>query len=218
MTEQKLGNIKNFAGAIFSLDQRKASILGIGDKQPKVWFTAKAWCLVIPEGLTDTEAMQLQGAINTGTLVPGKVYIPAKQKDDNTIPKYLALLRRTLTPPNKAPFIDLVHKKSEGNYSAKEILSACIADEQKVRNRADWITFLKAGLSAYEGPDYVVEDREDDPEAYVVTIDPTTKVIQSDSRPADKRKGKGKGKDISEIETPLTAAQKNKAIDDFLGA
>jgi len=216
----KLGIINNFAGEVLSLNQKKAPYLGIGmneeTRQHKVVWNVKGWCKQVPTGLTYEEAQQIQKCISEGVLVTGRHYLPAKVKDPATIKKYLDTIRQPLMPVAKKPFQELVRKKQEGNYSAKEIIVACIQEEEKLRRRADWLRFLGDGLKACTGPELIVEDYHDDPEAYQVVINTETNQIVADSRPVEARKPKGKK--VVVVETnQATQEERAKALDNYLG-
>lgn len=218
MTE-KLGTINNYAGVVISLDQRMMPYFGVGQLQPgefKVWLSAKRWSVQIPEGLTNEEALQVQKALASGVIREGREYIPPARKDPKTLQHYLNLLKTSygVTAQSKAPFIALVQKKSEGNHTAIEILNACLKEEESTRHREVWIAFLKDGIKHCDGPLSLVEDYENDPEAYTVTIDPASMVIVEDSRSKTDTKPKAKPKDPTVITDPVA---KEKAIKKFLG-
>ncbi len=176
--QQKFGIINNFAGAVISLNQKKSRYLGIGaikgqHGQFKVWLTPQKWCVKLPSDLNADDAQQIQNMLNSGILVEGRHYLPVAKKDEAVLNTYLMLLKgkRMLSEDIKEQFRQLVIKKSEGNWSAFEILKSCIKFEEENSRRSDWLRFLKDGLDAYHGPEFLVEDFENDPEAYVVTID-----------------------------------------------
>lgn len=219
---EKIGQVNNYAGTIISLNQKNGSYIGIGpiateskgpSSQYKVWLTPKEWHTAVPEGLTADETMQLEHAIKSGLVVIGKHYLPAAVKNPAVVQKYIKLMKESpmLDAKAKKPFINLVNAKSEGFYTALEILSACIKEEESTRRRETWITFLKDGLRSYNGPEMLVQDYSDDPGNYTVTIDPQSLTIVEDSR------GDKKPKEPEKPKSKLSAKQKEEALKKFLG-
>lgn len=208
---EKLGIINNYAGAVVSLNQKKAPYFGVGMMDHgkfKVWLSKRAWCVQLPNNLTDKEADQIRLAISSGLLIEGKVYMPTVEKDPKVLAKYLTLIKNnhTLDSRSKAPFQQLVLQKQDGNYTAIEILSECLRSEEATRRRPTWIAFLNDAIKAYDGPLMVVEDYKDDPEAYQVTIDMSNGIIIEDSRkttelvaPVSKTPQKVKSKELNKF-------------------
>lgn len=219
---EKIGQINNYAGVVISLNQKAGSYFGLGtpSKDPasnsaqfKVWLTPKDWCAVIPPGLTDPEVTQLQNAIKSGLVILGKQYMPAAVKDPGAIQKYIDIMKYAPMLDNKAkqPFISLVNKKSDGNYTALEILNACLREEESSRHREVWISFLKDGIKAYNGPDILVQDFSDDPGNYTVTLDPSSLTVIDDSR-KDNKPAK-----LDKPKSKLNEKQKESALKKYLG-
>ena len=189
---EKLGIINNYNGAIISLNQKKAPYFGVGmdsNGHFKVWLSKQKWCAKIPEGLTSQEADQIKAALWNGTLVEGKKYIPAAEKDPTVLAKYVNHVKNSYVLDNQAKSLIqlLVQKKQDGNYTAVEILAECLRVEESTRRRPTWIAFLNDAIKAYDGPQFIVEDYSDSPDVYQVTIDSNGTVVK-DSRPDAKIK------------------------------
>ena len=143
---EKIGAIDNYVGQELSLNMKVVSYLGIGTpgKSPegppgvnfKLWFCKDNWCQTVPEDLSPEEVSQIDSAINSGKLIIGKEWIPTIDKDPNILVQWRNDLKssRMLDDKFKEKFRHLVKAKSEGNYTAHEILQTLIADETK-RNR-----------------------------------------------------------------------------------
>lgn len=222
--EQKIGYINNFAGVIVSLNLKKSPYLGVGPIRGehgkfKLWLNSHKWCAAIPEGLTDEDAKYLQAMLNAGILVEGRHYLPPIEKLTKTVQDWVMLVKtsRMLTRSIKDQFIALVRKKQEGGYTAFEILTSCLNFEESNQRRADWILFLNEGLKAYDGPRVLMENTEDDPEAYAVTID-ATGIIVEDSRDKDPQKKEKTKKKAHQPETLTTTQdEREKMLSKFLG-
>ena len=168
MVEQ-LGILNNYAGVVVSLNQKRATYLGIGPLEGnrfKVWLSPQMWCAKLPADLTPQDAEQIRRAINAGVLVEGKQYLPVVKKDKAVLKKYLDHVKQSygLDAKAKAPFQHLVLTRQEGHYTAAEIITACLSEEEKTKRRAPWIAFLNDALRAYDGPDVIVHDYSDNPE------------------------------------------------------
>ena len=196
---KQLGQLSNYAGEVISLNMKRTSIFGIGDNvdAPKIWLTTESWCAKVPDGLTDAEANILATNIANGTVVVGKQWIPALDKDKSVMAKYLGFLdeHRTISANPKDKFkqiiINLMQHKKEGNYTALEIYRAMLAKEKRTKNRTPFLTYLQQAIDHYIGPVQLVEDFPEDPDNYTVTIDPlTNSIISTDKKnltpPADK--------------------------------
>jgi hypothetical protein len=219
--EQKFGQIMNYAGTTVSINLAKSTYLRIGpleDGQFKVWLGPNQWCVQVPPGLTNDEARQLKEMLDVGILVEGKQYMPVAVHNTKTLQDYLNVVKksRVLDKKTKDIFVQLVRKKSEGNYSAFEILNACLKAEEETSRRPEWIAFLNDGIKAYDGPRILLEKNEVDPEAYTVAIDSTGAIVK-DSRPEEIKNKSKKGKLPELKERELTPEQKEKALNQFLG-
>ena len=188
----KLGAINNFAGTEVSLNLKKASYWGLGDdKRGKVfWLSSESWSGVIPDDVSSEDAAKIASAFASGTLVMGREWIPALDKDKTVLRKYEQVLNdhKYITDEFKDTWRDLLNRKNVGNYTAREIISHCITLERKLRNRKPQIEWLEAALDYYEGPDFLVQDFPNDPDNYEATVDPTTATIVSSTRKSDESK------------------------------
>lgn len=188
----KLGAINNYAGTEVSLNLKKASYWGLGDNdRGKIfWLSTENWCGTIPDDVNSEDATQIANAFAAGTLVMGREWIPALDKDKTVLRKYEQVLNdyKYVNDEFKNIWRDLLSRKKEGNYTAREILSHCIEQERKLRNRKPHLAWLEDALDYYEGPDFLVQDFPDDPDNYEVTIDATTSQVVSSTRDKDKTK------------------------------
>lgn len=182
---QALGTINRYAGIQISLNPKAGAYFGIGDagEKCKVWLDKDVWTCTVPDTLSETEAIQLEGALNRGTIVIGKTYIPLLIKEDGIKEQYFKVIQsaRGLTDQVKAPFIALVRMKQVGNWTPLEILTYCLDKERTSRARPEWISFIEQAIANYNGPDFLVEDFVGDPDEYEVTIDPNVGIV-ADSR------------------------------------
>jgi hypothetical protein len=193
---QKLGNINNYAGTTISLNQKEGSFFGLGDDERGMilWLTPEDWWGVIPDTVNSTDAAMLTKAIQNNRVVLGKSFCPPLDKDPSVLTKYADALadNRYVTNEFKDVIRSVLSRKSDGNYTAREIISYCMECERKTRNRKDFLTWLTEALEYYTGPDFLVEDYVED--AYDVKIDNSTMAIVSDSRSEDKKKSDTKPK------------------------
>lgn len=213
--DNQFGIVNNYAGVVVSLNQKKVPYFGVGMMDHgkfKVWLSKRAWCIKLPEGLSDKEAQQINEAIAKGILVEGRQYLPSVEKDPLVLARYVNFVKEsyTLDSKAKAPFQDLIRKKQDGNYTAVEIIAECLRVEEAGRRRPTWVAFLNDAIKAYDGPQILVEDYRDDPEAYRVTID-ASGVIVDDSR-KDK---KPQSKKLTTSNAPTKARE--SALNKFLG-
>lgn len=206
-----LGIVNNNAGIVVSLNQRAMPFFGIGmDKNTgncRVWLSPKAWCALLPVDLTQEEANQVRVAINKGLLVEGRRYMPAVVKDTTVLNKYIEIVKTSHVVDKKAkdPFIALVLNKQEGNYTAGEIITACIKFEEGRSRRPIWMAFLNDAFKNYDGPLTLIEDYSNSPDAYdpgnpiepvavapVVTDTPSTQAPKQKLSPKEKEKALNK--------------------------
>lgn len=221
----KLGYVGQLSGQIISLNQKKATYFGIGKLNkignPEVWLAPNHWYAELPAELSAQDQDILYKALEKGLIKMGKHWMPALVKDTNVKEKYIQLMiGRKLFENTKQPFIDLVKKEKEGNYTALEILSYCLKKEQEGSNRQEWIAFLKDGMAAYRGPVQLVEDTPD--EAYEVQIDfveGTIKPVGEKEVSSRSRKSQPKGA-LKKREKELTKGKdttaRKKAIENAL--
>ena len=181
----KLGQMLN-AGQTISLNQKIASYFGIGESDDmKVWLNKDNWCAKIPNNLTSEEMKMLDDAMNKGSIVLGKEWLPALDKDTTVREKYLELVlgSRYLTEDVKEPFRKLVLSKAEGNYTALEIITYVMDAERKNRSRSDFVTFLQDALDHYDGPAQLVPDSAVVPVNYIDTDDVSVSNKSKDKKP-----------------------------------
>jgi hypothetical protein len=183
-----LGTIENYAGLSLSLNMKKGSFFSIGEPGKPMQFklTPDDWHRVVPKGLSDMESAQITQALNSGRVKIGQVLMPPIVKDASVIVKYMNIMKQsaTLTEEIKETFRTLVAFGKEGGYTALEILNECLEYAQKYRKGTPWVSFIDAGIDAYEGPDQLVQDFPDDPGNYEVVIDRSEgKIIKDSSRP-----------------------------------
>ena len=83
-SDQTLGVVDRYAGVPISLNPKAGAYFGIGDagEKCKIWLDKENWTCVVPDTLSETEAMQLEGALGRGTIVMGKTHIPLLVKED----------------------------------------------------------------------------------------------------------------------------------------
>jgi hypothetical protein len=182
------GVINNYAGQYVSINLAKNNYFGVGEdgKRPKLWLSQENWFDKIPEGLTASEAEIIHQALEDGTIVFDKCWLPPFTKDTDVLKKYIGLLSRTnrLAEDFKEKIRTLFRYKKEGNYTALEIFQAMLVSEKENRRRAEFIAYLQEAIDNYSGPTYLVEDYPEDPYNYEATIDPITmKVVTSTRKP-----------------------------------
>lgn len=216
MAEQ-LGILNNYAGVVVSLNQKRATYLGIGPLENnmfKVWLSPQVWCAKLPADLTPSEAEQVRRAINQGVLVSGRQYLPVVKKDKTVIKKYIDHVKQSygVDAKAKAPFQHLVLTRQEGHFTAAEIITACLSEEERTKRRAPWIAFLNDALKAYDGPDVIVHDYSDNPETDLIEEPVRVTMPQEIPIPTPS--------DPIKQETPVDkkkAKEVAKALDKFLG-
>ncbi len=220
LMELKFGQINNYAGTVVSLNQKKATYIGIGETkgehgQMKVWLTPQKWCTKLPSNLTAEDTRQIQAMLDSGILVEGKHYLPVAKKDLAVLKEFLNLTKSTryLNDAAKEPFRELFRAKQKGNYSAFEIFNECLKLETNTQNRAEWIAFFNDAIKSFDGPKILVEDYEHDPEIYTITIDEPSRPSTSDNS-QDKKKTKEKAK---AQEPEVSPEKKEELLKKFLG-
>lgn len=218
-SNQSLGVIARYAGIDISLNPKAGAYFGIGDAgdKCKVWLDKENWTCVVPDTLSDTESMQLEGALNRGTIVIGKTYIPLLIKEEGIKEQYFEVIKHAkgLTTQVKAPFIALVRMKQVGNWTPLEILTYCLNKERTTRARTEWISFIEEAIANYNGPDYLVEDFVGDPDEYQVVIDPNVGIVL-DSR-GDVKKDSLKIKYSDPSLATISSKVAEKELSKFLG-
>ena len=203
-----------YVGKFISLNMKKASFFGVGEREDgtnKVWLSSSNWCDQIPEDINNQDLNTIIYALNSETIVFGKEWIPALEKDENVKTKYISYLTATRVCDNqfKDKIRHLVSHKKEGNYTALEILREMIKKEKEGRSRPDFLNFLNDAIDHYVGPVSLVQDYPDDPENFSVEIDPISKTIVSTTK-------KGGGSLRLEQE-PVSSEDRTAAIENALG-
>lgn len=179
-----LGSVNNHAGVVVSLNMKSAAYFGVGEpgETPKLWLDQDRWSAAIPGDLTAEEADVVSKALKAGTIMSGRKWLPAVTKVLGTKEIYTAFLNGPLKKEVREKFVNLVKKESEGGYTALEILTECMDKERRSRSRMEWLGFLQEAIDHYQGPVQLVQDFEHDPDNYEVKIDPSSMIVEDDSR------------------------------------
>jgi hypothetical protein len=174
----QLGIINDHAGKEISINLKKRIYFGLGDNpnKKKLWLSPENWYTTLPDDLTPKEASMISQAIRSGDLIWGKTWIPPIDKDKKVMQRYLTLVKnaRGLDQEFKDQMVALHRHKKDGNYTALEIFRKMLDQEVATKNRGNFISYLKEGISNYDGPVFLVEDFPDDPGNFEVAIDTNT--------------------------------------------
>jgi hypothetical protein len=198
MTEKQnigiMGQIEGYAGQIISLNLKKTPFFGLGDlpdDKLKIKLNVDNWYTRVPDNLTPSEINMLYKSLENETLVLGKRWIPAIEKQPDTLRKYERLLN---DPSNsidkiKETLRSLFRYGQEGNYTSLEIFRYIKDWEERHRNRTALLHFIQEGINNYSGPVSLVPDSPSDPGDYTVIVDRDKNVTPLEPDPRMRFKG-----------------------------
>lgn len=154
----------NLYGKIISINLAKQTMFGVGN----IWLTESNYWAKIPSNLTDQEYKIISKALEIGTIVFGKTYLPAIEKDNSVREKYSKALSKvqevSIPKEVRDMFSKLVKDKEDNGWTPYEIANYCSAQERSGRARPVVLNLLEEVKALYDGPKEIFSKPVDDKE------------------------------------------------------
>lgn len=149
---------KSLGGKVISLNLKRASFFGAGP----IWLTPTNYWVTIPNDLDETDYYIIKNALEKGTVVEGKEFIPPVDKADSTLDEFWLLIKnRGLDEETKDRFRRLLRTGTHQNWTVAEICAYCTRKETETKNRDKVLQFLADLRSIYTGPHTLFDEPDD---------------------------------------------------------